>query len=266
MPPTTKLPPKQRQPRPTQDQRFRPYLVPSHSQSPDLQQRVAKTHMQDKYGVCNDDAVFHDLKRGHRIQAERNDINCGANCVAPQYGRPFVCPQCTAAEVQVQMTLQGLSVSIDTTKITAHQQSSRDAEILAIANKKIAEARKRGERMCKTAEKFEDPKLQFFDNFLREEGFDGIDPYEAETTVDPDVFRLPTLPASRYPLAPQLTRSARLLTSAPSRSFPSATAVQTTMVMARSPHAPALLRNLLQSTSATRHWLTGQTHFSLTTS
>lgn len=83
------------------------------------------------------------------------------------------------------MTLKGLNLSVDKTMTTAREQIDRGAKILDIANEKITEARGRGERMCKAVEKCDDPKLQFFDSFLREERFEGIDPSEAKTVASP---------------------------------------------------------------------------------
>lgn len=85
------------------------------------------------------------------------------------------------------MTLESLNLSADKTKTTTRQEMSRDAEILCLANIEIKKRLVRGERMCKATEKFEDPKLQFFDNFLREEGFEGIDSSEAKTTIESDL-------------------------------------------------------------------------------
>lgn len=171
------------------EQRFNPYQVNHNPQQglkkPDYRRQAAQAEIlfQDRFGVCNDESAFHDLNCGHRIQAERDSIVCGSNCVAPQRDSPFACADCITADVRSVMTLKGLSLSSERSKLTEPKDAIRDAEILGIANVEIKKCRVRGMRMCKATEKFEDPKLQFFDSFLREEGFEGVDPSEAKTTL-----------------------------------------------------------------------------------
>lgn len=226
--------------------RFQPYTIPSHrAQNPSRQAREAspdpsRAPMQDNAtsltteekeehfkllnATCNagSRSCYHDLKCNHRIYVDYAK-ECGTNCKKAGPENPFVCPECIAEEVRTQMMFEGMSIVKDDDEM---DDGSREQKILEIAKSKIYDlimpasvrvewnqhkAPKVLHRLCKSTEKFEDPKMQFFNQFSKDEGFGGINP--AEDKMKPahapfDQHALPKMPTSTPATGPLATQPA----------------------------------------------------------
>ena len=148
-------------------------------------------HFNSLFSSCNAglQSFYHDIKCGHRIYVKYAN-ECGANCLKEGPQNPFVCPECIVGEVRTEMLFEGMSLAKDDDEM---DDGSREEKIRKMAHTKIydlitpASARFTWNqyktptvlhRLCKMVEKFEDPKMQFFDKFLKEEGLEGINPVE----------------------------------------------------------------------------------------
>ncbi|KAH5232199.1 hypothetical protein HBI62_069050 [Parastagonospora nodorum] len=167
-------------------------------------------HLKFLYSSCNagSRSSYHDIKCGHRIYVEYAN-ECGANCLKEGLQNPFVCPECIAGEVRTEMLLKGLSIIKEDDEM---DDGTREEKIHNIAHSKIYDlitpASVRFEwnqykaptvlhRLCKMVEKFEDPKMQFFDKFLKDEGLEGINAAEEKTKAERKPFHehfLPKMP------------------------------------------------------------------------
>jgi hypothetical protein len=128
------------------------------------------------YTPCHPASYYHDLSCGHRIQVAYNTEHCGVNCKRPQNGAPFVCPDCMASDVRLEMTFEGLDFSTsEDTNMADDTTATCEERIQAIADGELKKLLAQGRRMCKVAPKFVDPKLQFWHQFLTEEGFGGLE-------------------------------------------------------------------------------------------
>jgi hypothetical protein len=168
----------------------------------------------DMYSVCTIGSSYHDLTCGHRIQSKYPGASCGVNCKVemvkkeeqeeveqhgkesqhdevPYYngethhdeenplcknqlpGKPFVCGDCIAADVRLRMLLKGIALSNED-EVMDDERQAREQTIRALADAEINKLIKQRHRMCTVTDKFEDPTLQFFDQFMKEAGFGGI--------------------------------------------------------------------------------------------
>jgi hypothetical protein len=84
------------------------------------------------------------------------------------------------------MLIEGISLSNED-DIMDDEHQVRQQKIRAIAETEINKLVKQRHRMCTVTKKFDDPKLQFFDQFLKEDGFKGID----DVLEEPDAPRQP---------------------------------------------------------------------------
>ncbi|EOA85484.1 hypothetical protein ACJQWK_06902 [Exserohilum turcicum] len=128
---------------------------------------------QDMYSPCNASSTFHDLQCGHRIQTEYT-ASCGVLCARAVQGYPFVCPTCLTDVVRAEVALQGLTLRLNHDAAMDGSEPSQDGEVRRVAERYIAALLRKGYRACKAVSKFDEPRLQFFDGFMREDGFGGV--------------------------------------------------------------------------------------------
>ncbi|KAF1914746.1 hypothetical protein BDU57DRAFT_579243 [Ampelomyces quisqualis] len=150
-----------------------------------------------RYSVCTPSSSYHDLKCGHRIQPYYTGASCDSNCqkIRPDY--LFVCLDCTIKDVRIAMVLQGMRLSNNDDKDMSNSGPTREESIPKIADKEIRDAHKKCHRIGMIVNKFDDPTMQFFDQFLREKGFTGI-AEDSAVPSKPDIFRHSTeAPVSR---------------------------------------------------------------------
>jgi hypothetical protein len=139
---------------------------------------------QDMYSPCNSSSTFHDLQCGHRIQTEYT-ASCGGLCARPVQGYPFVCPTCLIDVVRAEVALEGLTLKLNRNDAMEGAES-QESEVRRIADQYIAALLRRGYRACKAVSKFDEPRLQFFDEFMRQDGFGGVgDEVDKEEPVSP---------------------------------------------------------------------------------
>lgn len=140
---------------------------------------------QDMYSPCNSSSTFHDLQCGHRIQTEYT-ASCGGLCARPVQGYPFVCPTCLIDVVRAEVALEGLTLKLDHDDAMQGAEFSQEVEVRRVADQYITALLRRGYRACKAVSKFDEPRLQFFDQFLRQDGFGGVrDEGDKEEPVTP---------------------------------------------------------------------------------
>lgn len=140
---------------------------------------------QDTYSPCNSSSTFHDLQCGHRIQTEYT-ASCGGLCARPVQGYPFACPTCLIDVVRAEVALGGLSLKLDHDEAMQEGESIQESEVRKVADQYIAAMLRRGYRACKAVSKFDEPRLQFFDQFMRQDGFGGVrDEGDREEPVTP---------------------------------------------------------------------------------
>jgi hypothetical protein len=162
-----------------------------------------KERFQKTYGVCNTLSLFHDLSCGHRVQAATLSDHCGANCLVKARGRPFACPDCIIADVRLEMTFESISLANNDDDIEMSDDGVfRSDKIRNITASEIQKRRQQGYRVCIVIKKFKDPKMQFFDQFLKADGFPGIGEEDPASLKPGHKFkrpgrstRLPTLKA-----------------------------------------------------------------------
>jgi hypothetical protein len=162
------------------------------------------------YSACNPHSTYHDLKCKHRVQTAYTSDPCGTNCINCTGRPPFICPDCVVLDVRVEMLLEGLNTFGPNDNLDIEMSNnglSREEQILAIANSEINKLLQQGHRVCKIMPKFEDSKMQFFNQFLVEEGFEGINE-EARDTMTPGMKLKRPLHGARYKrTAPKKTDS-----------------------------------------------------------
>jgi hypothetical protein len=92
------------------------------------------------------------------------------------------------------MEFGGISLSNNNELEMRDNSPTREAKIRAIADAEVTKRLAQGFRMCRVTRKFENPKLQFFHDFLVEEGYDGIGEVDKTMTSKPEtVFKRPGL-------------------------------------------------------------------------
>jgi hypothetical protein len=124
------------------------------------------------YSACNSLSKYHDLQCGHRVQTEYT-AGCGVLCQRSARGQPFLCPTCLIAVVRAEVALEVLSITKNDTEMVGAGQT-QEAKIRHYADKYVADMLKKNYRNCKAVPKLEDPCLQFFDQFMHEEGLGGL--------------------------------------------------------------------------------------------
>ncbi|KAF2827794.1 hypothetical protein CC86DRAFT_404839 [Ophiobolus disseminans] len=128
------------------------------------------------YSACSGLSLFHDLRCGHRVQSTSLSESCGVTCLKASTNAPFVCPDCIVADVRLDMIFESISLSTNGDDADMMEDGpTRDQLINAIADAEIKKRLAKGYRMCKIVKKCDDPLMQFFSQFMEEEGFGGID-------------------------------------------------------------------------------------------
>ncbi|RAR11367.1 xaa-pro dipeptidase [Stemphylium lycopersici] len=157
---------------------------------------------QDMYSPCNSSSTFHDLQCGHRIQTEYT-ASCGVLCARPVQGQPFICPTCLIDVVRAEVALEGLSLKLNDGTAMEGVKTSAEEEVRRFADKYVAALLRKGYRACKAASKFDEPRLQFFDQFMRQDGFGGLaDEGEKEEPLSPR--KRPGMATARRPTKPNV--------------------------------------------------------------
>lgn len=141
---------------------------------------------QDAYSPCSPHSCYHDLNCGHRVQVEHN-FGCGSNCRRAVADQPYVCPECLIEDVRLDMQLDSLTL-MHGGRDDAQGPLGRDDKLRNIVDGNLQRLLKQGYRVCKVAPKL-DPALQFFNQFLEEEGFGGVG--ERATTPKPRQYKRP---------------------------------------------------------------------------
>ena len=72
------------------------------------------------------------------------------------------------------MTFEGLDISSSSDMVMLDDGLTREQQIRNIADAELQKLVREGRRLCKIVQKFEDPKMQFFHEFLLDEGFEGV--------------------------------------------------------------------------------------------
>jgi hypothetical protein len=178
--------------------RFSPYNVaktkkgkaskPPKSYAQLRQERIDQ-EFADRYTACSGSSFYHDLRCGHRILSLNSSESCGRNCKKKGEWAPFLCPECVAYDVRLEMTFEDISLSVSEDADMKDGGATREEQILAIAEAEIKKILRNGGRVCKVTPKFDDPKIQFFNQFLTEEGHGGIDE-TGKAKVEPEKKKL----------------------------------------------------------------------------
>ncbi|KAF2124723.1 hypothetical protein P153DRAFT_411043 [Dothidotthia symphoricarpi CBS 119687] len=128
------------------------------------------------YTPCTPQSNYHDLACNHRVHVDHN-FGCGSNCRVAVPEQPYVCPECLVADVRLDMQLDDLS--LDASKKDGGEGGDRLRGIVDVNLQRLLE---RGYRVCRGVPKL-DPALQFFNQFLEEEGLGGV----GERSVTPRI-------------------------------------------------------------------------------
>jgi hypothetical protein len=129
-----------------------------------------------QYAPCHPTSCYHDLACGHRIQVAYNTEHCGANCKVRKRGIPFICADCIASDVRIKMMMESIDLNPpEDTDMSDGNTPSHEDLIQAIVDGKLKEMLAEGRRMCKIDPMFVDAKMQFWNQFLVEEGYDGLE-------------------------------------------------------------------------------------------
>jgi hypothetical protein len=167
----------------------------------------------DRYSACVPGSSYHDLVCGHHIQSKYSAASCGTNCKKDQSGeniqndeenqgesqevqngrrgKPFICGDYLVEAVRLRMLIEGIALSNEDDLMDDERQV-HEQKIRATVETEINKLVKQRHRMCAVTKKFDDPKLQFFDQFLKEDGFKGIDDVLEESVAprQPDARKL----------------------------------------------------------------------------
>jgi hypothetical protein len=158
-------------------QTFHAYAAAAEQRRPELQDVDNEQRFHNMYSSCTPLSTFHDLQCGHRVQTEYT-ASCGMHCLHPVKGSPFVCPTCLIDVVRAEVALEGLGLKSNNNTITEETGQTQDDKARHFAEQHIAAMLKKGFRSAKAVSKLQDPQLQFFDNFMRQDGFGGLEDEE----------------------------------------------------------------------------------------
>lgn len=178
--------------------RFNPYARPqnrarvmSESRQKEIQDEGT---FQALYTACSGGTMYHDLRCCHRVLSTSLSETCAITCKTPGRAAPFIYADCVVRDVRLKMetecislSLEGISLSTAADVEMEDEGPTREEQIQAIADEQVKQRRAKGHRLCRVTEKFEDPKLQFFNDFLTQEGFGGIN--DAVEKFEPELSR-----------------------------------------------------------------------------
>jgi len=155
-------------------------------------QAQSEKTFQTLYTACSGLSVFHDLRCGHRVQSTNLSESCGVTCKKAATNAPFVCPDCVVADVRLEMLFESIDLCVNGDDAEMLDEGpTREQQIRAIADAEIKKRLAQGYRMCKVTPKFEDPRMQFFQQFMEEEGFGGIDGNSVTDTASNEPLKRP---------------------------------------------------------------------------
>jgi hypothetical protein len=160
---------------------FHKNVAETEKQQRPLQTGESEQEFYDMYSPCNPLSTFHDLQCGHRIQTEYT-ASCGMTCVRPMQGQPFACPTCLIDVVRAEVALDSLTLGSNNDTAMEGTESIEE-RIQHFANKYVAAMLKKGYRGCKSASKIDEPRMQFFDQFMRQDGFGGVEDGPSEEKI-----------------------------------------------------------------------------------
>jgi hypothetical protein len=167
------------------------------------------------YTPCHPLSVYHDLRCGHRIEVSFDTESCGSNCVRRNRAAPFICPHCLVADVRDFITSSGMDLDTqddmdldeavesildemdeDSDEPTDNIAGSSNSLIQDIADRELERLLKEGKRICKIAPRFQDPTMQFWHQFLVQEGLEGLEA-EVDVVLAPVEKKQPNASASK---------------------------------------------------------------------
>jgi hypothetical protein len=158
---------------------FHSNLVDTERQQRELETKENEQQFHEMYSPCNSSSTFHDLQCGHRIQTEYT-ASCGATCVHPMQNQPFACPTCLIDVVRAEVALDSLTLQSNDDSTMDGTGPTQEDRIQHFANKYVTAMLKKGYRVCVGVPKIEEPRMQFFDQFMRQDGFGGVEDVAAE--------------------------------------------------------------------------------------
>jgi hypothetical protein len=161
---------------------FHKNVAETERQQRELETKESDQHFHDMYSPCNPSSTFHDLQCGHRIQTEYS-ASCGVTCARPMQGQPFACPACLIDVVRAEVALESLTLDLSDDAAMDGTGSVEEDRIQHFANKYVAAMLKKGYRGCKAVLKIEEPRMQFFDQFMRQDGFGGVEDAPADGMI-----------------------------------------------------------------------------------
>ncbi|KAH7389767.1 hypothetical protein BKA66DRAFT_440049 [Pyrenochaeta sp. MPI-SDFR-AT-0127] len=159
------------------------------------QAAINEQQFQDTYSPCNALSLLHDLQCGHRIQTEYL-ASCGVLCVRPTGGPPFVCPTCLIDVVRAEVALEDLTLQLNDDISMKDNSPTQEEKARRFADKYVQAMVKKGYRTCKVVSKLDEPRLQFFDQFMREDGFGGVED-KPEEEESPRLHKRPSMSAHK---------------------------------------------------------------------
>ncbi|KAH6872335.1 hypothetical protein BKA58DRAFT_143642 [Alternaria rosae] len=153
---------------------FHNNVAETERQQRELETQESDQHFHDMYSPCNPSSTFHDLQCGHRIQTEYT-ASCGVTCARPKQGKPFACPACLIDVVRAEVALDSLTLGSSDDAAMDDTGLVQEDRIQYFADKYVAAMLKKGYRGCKAVQKIDEPRMQFFDQFMRQDGFGGVE-------------------------------------------------------------------------------------------
>jgi hypothetical protein len=133
---------------------------------------------------ANEYSFYHDLKCGHRIQV-KHASSCGTNCEKAVDNYPFVYATCVADEVRTQMIFACISLDKEDDDMDDGFQEGMAHKIVKDKLFKLMYPKemKDRHRPCKVTKNFDDPKLQYFNDWMEVDGLGGIDEEEKKKSA-----------------------------------------------------------------------------------
>ncbi|KAH9870063.1 hypothetical protein J1614_006985 [Plenodomus biglobosus] len=156
----------------------------------------AKQDFENKYSACKKDSLYHDLQCGHRVQTEYSR-ECGISCAQPTQGRPLICTACIVDVVRAEVALEELSITQSSNTTMTGVFSTKEEKVKKFADLYVSRELREGYGRCKVVQKLEDARMQFFEAFMQEDGFGGVeDQQEASPPRAPDQNSARKLPGN----------------------------------------------------------------------
>jgi hypothetical protein len=107
---------------------------------------------------------------GENIQNDEENQGESQEVQNGRRGKPFICGDCLVEAVRLRMLIEGIALSNEDDLMDDERQV-HEQKIRATVETETNKLVKQRHRMCTVTKKFDDPKLQFLDQFLKEDGF-----------------------------------------------------------------------------------------------